>query len=118
MSDSSVRPIERAVLDAQREQWTRTFETRDDFMGAVPSEPANHALKRFRAASVRDLLELGPGQGRDTLFFAQAGLRVTALDYAQEGLDQVSRKPTSVRRFRRLTRASMPAMRTSSSAWP
>lgn len=92
MRERGAQPVDQGVLDRQREQWTRTFETREDFMGAVASEPANKALERFRAAGVRELLELGPGQGRDTLFFAGTGLRVTALDYSQEGLDQIARK--------------------------
>jgi hypothetical protein len=32
------------------------------------------------------LLELGAGQGRDTLYFAGLGLRVYALDYRESGL--------------------------------
>lgn len=92
MSELGAQPIDQALLDRQREQWTRTFETREDFMGAVASEPASGALERLRAAGVRELLELGPGQGRDTLFFARAGFRVTALDYTQEALDQIARK--------------------------
>ncbi len=38
------------------------------------------------------LLELGPGQGRDSLFFAAAGITVTAIDFAEDGLDQISHK--------------------------
>lgn len=38
----------------------------------------------------RDVLELGPGQGRDTLLFATAGLTVTALDYADTGLAEIT----------------------------
>jgi SAM-dependent methyltransferase len=50
------------------------------------------ALERFRLADARDVLELGPGQGRDALLFAGAGLRVTALDYADTGLRQIAEK--------------------------
>lgn len=38
------------------------------------------------------MLELGAGQGRDTLLFAGAGIRVTALDYAAPGLTQIKKK--------------------------
>ena len=41
---------------------------------------------------VRELLELGPGQGRDSLFFAAAGITLTAIDFAEDGLDQISHK--------------------------
>jgi len=49
-------------------------------------------MDRFEADNVRSMLELGSGQGRDTLFFLASGLAVTALDYADEGLEQIRRK--------------------------
>ena len=79
----------RATGTDQREQWAQTFATRPDFLGADPSEAARDALQHFIAADVHDLLELGAGQGRDTLLYLRAGLRVTAADYADSGLQQV-----------------------------
>jgi ubiquinone/menaquinone biosynthesis C-methylase UbiE len=38
---------------------------------------------------VRRILELGTGQGRDTLFFAEQGLHVYAMNYSHEGLDSL-----------------------------
>lgn len=82
-------------IEAQRDQWRRTFATRPDFLGGDPSEPARAALQHFRGARLEKVLELGPGQGRDTLFFAAAGLHLTALDYAEAGLDQIATKAES-----------------------
>jgi len=84
-----------STLDRQREHWTATYARRPDFLGAEPSEPAVRALERFRDEGVRDLLELGPGQGRDTLLFAGAGLRVIALDYAAAGLAAIRDKASA-----------------------
>ena len=53
-------------------------------------------MERFRAAGVRNLLELGSGQGRDTQLFLAAGLRVTALDYAEDGLEQIASKANAL----------------------
>jgi SAM-dependent methyltransferase len=78
-------------IERQRDQWRQTFARRRDFLGAESSEPAAAALARFETAGVHDLVELGAGQGRDTLLFADAGLHVAALDYAEEGLAQLSR---------------------------
>ena len=75
--------------DDQRGQWTRTFAVRPDFLGAEPSEPGRAALELFLAEHVDEVLELGPGQGRDTRWFATAGVNVTALDFAESGLAQV-----------------------------
>ncbi|HMJ80587.1 MAG TPA: SAM-dependent methyltransferase, partial [Candidatus Dormibacteraeota bacterium] len=90
---ASTRP-DPSTLDGQRDHWAATFARRSDFLGAEPSEPAVRALERFHAAGAAELLELGPGQGRDTLFFAAAGLRVTALDYAGAGLVSIRDKAT------------------------
>ena len=76
----------------QQAHWTATFVDRQDFLGAEPSEVGRAALARFRAARVDELLELGAGQGRDTLLFAGAGIRGTALDYAAPGLTQIKKK--------------------------
>lgn len=77
------------MTDDQQAQWSRTFTMRPEFLGGEPSEPGRAALARFTAAGATEVLELGAGQGRDTLLFAAAGLRVTALDYAAPGLAQI-----------------------------
>jgi SAM-dependent methyltransferase len=41
------------------------------------------------AAGAKDILEMGCGQGRDTLLFLEKGFRVTALDYSGNCLCQV-----------------------------
>jgi len=76
----------KSSLDAQREQWERALAERADRFGAEASEAAHAALMVFHRGGVRDLLELGAGQGRDTLFFAEQGFQVAALDYADSGL--------------------------------
>jgi SAM-dependent methyltransferase len=80
------------AADDQQAQWERTYANRTDFFGKSASEPARAALERFEADGAQDLLELGSGQGRDTLLFLTAGLRVTALDYATDGLEQIASK--------------------------
>jgi len=57
--------------------------------GTLPSEPGRYAVELFRAEGVRDVAELGAGQGRDTLAFLHAGMSVTAFDYADEGLAEL-----------------------------
>jgi hypothetical protein len=43
-------------------------------------------VRLFTGEAVRNVAELGAGQGRDALAFLRAGMTVTALDYADEGL--------------------------------
>jgi SAM-dependent methyltransferase len=81
----------RRVRDAQRDRWTKGFADDLDYFGHT-SPFARDASVRFRAAGVRDVVELGAGQGRDTLFLATEGLSLTALDWSPTGLGQIEAK--------------------------
>jgi SAM-dependent methyltransferase len=80
------------LLDAQREQWERALAERADRFGVEPSDPARVAAELFQQTGARYVLELGAGQGRDTLFFAAQGFNVDALDYADAGLTAIRAK--------------------------
>jgi SAM-dependent methyltransferase len=71
--------------------------------GTGPSEPGAYAADLFARERVRDLLELGVGQGRDTLAFLRAGLTVTAPDYAAGALTRLQRVATGAGLADRLT---------------
>jgi SAM-dependent methyltransferase len=79
-------------ISDQHEKWSETFLARPDFLGSAPSAPGRAALDQFAIAGAAEVLELGPGQGRDTLLFAEAGLQVIAIDYADVGLAQIATK--------------------------
>jgi SAM-dependent methyltransferase len=72
--------------DRQQGFWDRAYAVEMDFFGDEPSEAAERAADRFEEARCRVLLELGAGQGRDTLYFARMGFRVHALDYSESAL--------------------------------
>jgi SAM-dependent methyltransferase len=74
----------------QRGHWSGVYASDPVFFGPEPSEFGRAALERFRSAGVRDLLELGCGQGRDTLLFGEAGLSVTAADYSHAAVEAVT----------------------------
>src|SRR3974390_2708636 len=82
----------KAVRDAQREHWERMLESRPEMFGQEPSEPARLSAAEFERAGVRRVLELGGGQGRDTLFFAAKGFEVHVLDYSKPGVDAIVEK--------------------------
>jgi SAM-dependent methyltransferase len=85
---------DRAALDAQRGHWERILAESADRFGIDPSDAAIAAAAAFRRAGAARLLELGAGQGRDTLFFAGAGFEVVALDYAGSAVEEIERKAT------------------------
>jgi SAM-dependent methyltransferase len=77
----------RSALDAQRAHWQRVLGESADRFGARESAPARAAAEAFRDAGASRLLELGAGQGRDSLCFANAGFHVLALDYADSAAE-------------------------------
>ena len=78
-------------LDAQRAHWERTLSASPEMFGR-PSEAAREAAEVFRRAGKTSLLELGAGQGRDTLFLAQNEFDVTAVDYCRAAVDIIREK--------------------------
>ncbi len=78
--------------DRQRLHWDESFSQDPEFFGAGPSYPAQQAMRCFECEGVNCVLELGAGQGRDSLFFAQRGLRVVCLDYSQQAIDGIRSK--------------------------
>ena len=85
-------PEARRVLDAQHDLWQSTFAQKRDMFGAASSEPATRAAEQFKREGTLRILELGAGQGRDTLFFAKNQFHVVALDYSQAAVEAIDRK--------------------------
>jgi ubiquinone/menaquinone biosynthesis C-methylase UbiE len=85
----------RDVLDGQRQFWDTNFASRPEMFGDAPSDPAQKAQELIKAEARTRLLELGGGQGRDTLFFARNGIHVTMLDYSEAAVGTVNRKAQS-----------------------
>ena len=94
-----------ARVARQPEQWATAFATRADRYGREPSAPALAAAEAFRRAGARDVLELGAGQGRDTLYFARSGFDVHALDVAAEGVAAIRARATEEGHSGRVTAA-------------
>jgi SAM-dependent methyltransferase len=80
---------ERELADAQRAHWQQTYAAHPAMYGDQPSAPAVHAAEVFRTAGAQDVLELGAGHGRDTLYFARLGFTVHATDFSPTGLAQL-----------------------------
>jgi ubiquinone/menaquinone biosynthesis C-methylase UbiE len=55
--------------------------------------PNNFAVRAYKLIKPKHktLLDLGCGTGRDSLYFAHKGLKVTAADWSQSGLDQLQK---------------------------
>jgi SAM-dependent methyltransferase len=79
-------------LSRQRDHWATTFAANPEMYGSDPSDSAVAAAARFHDGHVQRILELGAGQGRDTLFLAREGFDVLALDYAAGTVEAILAK--------------------------
>ena len=84
--------MDKKILDKQAQHWENTFITRPETFGVTPSAAAIKAAETFNKEGITNILELGAGQGRDALFFAQKGFHIQVLDYSQTGLDNIIKK--------------------------
>ncbi|MGZ6192629.1 MAG: class I SAM-dependent methyltransferase [Syntrophales bacterium] len=80
------------ILDAQLRHWQEAFLRNPDMFGALPSDPARTAAEMFKKEGKAVILELGGGQGRDTVFFARSGFHVTVLDYSESAVGAIAGK--------------------------
>lgn len=76
----------------QKNHWDMTYQSTADFFGHEPSEFGTGAMRTFLANGAKKILELGCGQGRDTLHFLKHGLEVIAYDYSETCLNQLMEK--------------------------
>jgi ubiquinone/menaquinone biosynthesis C-methylase UbiE len=84
--------MDTSTLSNQEDHWEDSFKSNSNMFGNTNSTSAQRAVEIFKKGNKFNILELGSGQGRDTLFFAKEGLRVQALDYSQKGIDSILKK--------------------------
>ena len=76
----------------QEQHWETTLSSRPDMFGESQSASASEATMVLKTEGMTTILELGGGQGRDTMFFAQNGFHVHVLDYSPSGITSISQK--------------------------
>jgi len=84
--ESSIRNPEMEILNKQNTHWEETLRNKPQMFGIKPSESAKKAVGIFKQNGVKKIIELGGGQGRDTMYFAQNGFEITVVDYAASGI--------------------------------
>ena len=60
--------------------------------GLEPSYPAKKALDIFRENKLSNVIELGAGLGRDSIYLGKNSINLTALDYSENGLKILDQK--------------------------
>lgn len=74
-------------METDRIKWNKRFESQDSFLGEHPSPFLAQEIERIKAlAPGSDALDIACGEGRNSIFLAQHGFRVTGLDISDVGL--------------------------------
>ena len=60
--------------------------------GSEPSVAAQESLILFKKKNIKNIVELGAGLGRDTIFFAKNSIHVQALDYSPSAIKKINEK--------------------------
>ena len=72
--------------------WDKVYSNDSAFFGEEPSDFAQKCYSYFKKYGVKRILELGCGQGRDTIFFASNGLDVFAVDSSKVAIENINQK--------------------------
>ena len=84
--------MDQKKLDQQSQHWEENFLSKPEMFGFEPSVSAIKALKLFQDNNIKNIIELGAGLGRDTLFFARNFINVVALDYSKESIKSITNR--------------------------
>ena len=95
--------IDKKILHAQHSHWEDTFSRKPDMLGSEPSYSAKKAVEFFGKRGINKLLDLGGGQGRDAIYFAQNGFQVTVVDFSRTGLDLIEHKAKQLKLSQNIT---------------
>ena len=79
-------------LNQQANYWEANFSKKPMMFGLTRSMAALSALKIFEEENIKEIVELGAGLGRDTVFFAENKIKVEALDYSPTAIKIIKKK--------------------------
>lgn len=80
------------IRDKQQAHWETTFTEYPNLYGLKQSYAGRKAADRFKLERMNKILELGGGQGRDSVFFAKSGFRVWTIEYTTSGKNTIVKK--------------------------
>lgn len=80
-------------MNQDRIKWNQRFESQDSYLGSHPSPFLASQLKMIqRIAPGKRALDVACGEGRNSVFLAQHGFRVTGLDISDIGLAKAAKR--------------------------
>lgn len=80
-------------MEADKAKWNLRFESEDSYLGRRPSPFLSSGIDRIkRLAPGKRALDIACGEGRNSVFLAQHGFKVTGLDISDVGLGKAVRR--------------------------
>jgi len=84
--------LDQNKLDRQSQHWEKNFSNKPEMFGLEPSLSAIKALEIFKKKKINNIIELGAGLGRDSIFFAKNKIKTEALDYSSSAITTINNK--------------------------
>ena len=84
--------MDQKKLDQQSQHWEINFSNKPEMFGLSQSSAAEKALRLFNQEKINNIVELGAGLGRDSLYFAKNSIKTTALDYSASAINVINEK--------------------------
>ena len=84
--------MDKNILNQQSQHWETNFSIKPEMFGLDQSYSAEKTLSVLKEKNLSNIVELGAGLGRDTIFFAKNSINVTALDYSKKGISIIDKK--------------------------
>ena len=84
--------MDKEKLNQQSQHWENNFSNKPEMFGLEPSLAARKALELFKQKNLKNVLELGSGLGRDSIFFARNSIKLKALDYSPFAIKIINQK--------------------------
>ena len=84
--------MDQKKLDQQAQHWEASFLSKPEMFGLEPSIAAIKAFNTFKENNIKNIIELGAGLGRDTIFFAKNFIHIEALDYSKTSIESIKSK--------------------------
>jgi SAM-dependent methyltransferase len=84
--------LDKDILNQQSQHWETNFSNKPEMFGLEPSYSAKKALDIFRENKLSNVIELGAGLGRDSIYLGKNSINLTALDYSENGLKILDQK--------------------------
>ena len=80
-------------MESDRIKWNLRFGSQDSYLGERPSPLLSREIYRIQQlAPGKRALDVACGEGRNSIFLAQRGFQVTALDISEVGLGKAKKR--------------------------